>query len=292
MNKAKIAGIGITGLVGSRIVELLSDKYEFENFSTETGFDITKPESFEALGNSEAEIVFHLAAKADVDGCELDKAQGESGVAWQINVEGTRSVAELCRRTRKKMIYVSTDFVFSGEDTPDDGYSEKDIPDPLNWYAVTKYEGEKIVQDLLNDAMIIRLAYPFRAHFEVKKDFVRAIMSRLQEKQTIHAITDHYMTPTFIDDFAYAIDELIQSDASGIYHVVGDETVTPYDAAMLIAHAFDYDGNLISRITREEYFKGKAPRPFNISLKNDKIHRLGIEMKTFRQGLTELKKQL
>jgi dTDP-4-dehydrorhamnose reductase len=292
MNKRKIAGIGITGLVGSRVVELLSDTYEFQNYSTQNGFDITKPETLHTFRNSDADIVLHFAAKADVDGCELDKPFGKDGPAWQINVEGTRNIAKLCHETRKKMLYVSTDFVFSGENTPDGGYSESDSPDPINWYAVTKYEGEKVVQDVLQDWIIVRPAYPYRAKFDAKKDFVRAIIDRLRSGQSVAAITDHYMTPTFIDDFAIALAALLQSDISGIYHVVGSESVTPYDASMLIANTFGLDAGHISRTTREEYFSGKAQRPFNVSLKNDKIRKLGIEMKTFREGLEVLKKQL
>jgi dTDP-4-dehydrorhamnose reductase len=143
----KILGTGLTGLVGSRVVELLSNKYEFENLSRSSGSDISNKE--QVLGkikSSDAQVILHLAAKTNVDECEKDKTLAQSGEAWRINVEGTKNIADACLQASKKLIYISTDFVFDGENPPPGGYSEEDIPNPVNWYARTKYEGEKIVQ--------------------------------------------------------------------------------------------------------------------------------------------------
>lgn len=110
----KILGTGLNGLVGSRIVELLKDKYEFENLSLSTGVDITDRNIvLEKIKSSDAEVVLHLAAKTDVDGCELDKPLGEKGEAWKINVKGTQNIADGCLKFNKKLIYISTDFAFS-----------------------------------------------------------------------------------------------------------------------------------------------------------------------------------
>jgi dTDP-4-dehydrorhamnose reductase len=139
----KILGTGLTGLVGSRVVELLKDKYEFENLSRSSGVDITdKNQVLEKIKGSNAQVVLHLAAKTNVDGCELDKPLKEKGEAWKINVEGVRNVAEACSQTNKKLIYISTDFVFDGTK---DAYSEEDIANPVNWYAQTKYEEKRLL---------------------------------------------------------------------------------------------------------------------------------------------------
>ena len=104
----KVLGTGLDGLVGSRIVELLSDKYEFENLSISTGLNITNRDAvLERIKSSDAQIVLHLAAKTNVDGCELDKPLGEKGDAWKINVSGTQNVADACSQTKKKLIYIS-----------------------------------------------------------------------------------------------------------------------------------------------------------------------------------------
>jgi len=285
----KILVTGSTGLVGSRIVELLSAKYQFENISRSTRVDIENKESvLSAISASDAQVVLHLAAKTNVDGCETDKSSGETGEAWRVNVEGTRNVVRACLKTNKKLIYISTDFVFDGTKK---AYSEEDIPNPVNWYAKTKYEGEKIVQDLKTPWIIARIAYPYRANF-VKPDFFRAILNRLKNNEPVSAVTDHVFTPTFIDDIAFALDILIKSNSQGIFHVVGSQSLTPFAAANLIADEFELDKSKISKTTRSDFFSNRATRPFQLSLKNDKITRLGIRMRTFDGGLREIKTQI
>ena len=285
-----ILATGLNGLVGSRIVEILSD-FEFENISRSTGVDITNKNALlDAFGKSDAKYVMHLAAKTDVDACERDKALGEHGEAWKINVDGTQNMVDACQQTGKKFIYISTDFVFSGEDTPEDGYTEESMPNPINWYGATKYEGEKRVMKSSIPWIIVRPAYPYRAEFP-KLDFVRAIRNRLQQHQPILGVTDHVFCPTFIDDIAVAFKVLIQQNVTGIYHVVGSQSLTPFDAAILIAQTFGQDTSLISKTTREAFFKGRAPRPFNLTLNNGKIEQLGGKMRTFEEGLVTIKQK-
>lgn len=278
----KILGTGLSGLVGSRVVELLSHKYTFDS-STE---DITDKNSIQTrIRESDASVVLHLAAKTHVDGCEMDKDQKESGEAWKINVLGTENIVDACLKSRKKLIYISTDFVFDGRKTTP--YTENDKPNPVNWYGRTKYGGEKIILDSGLNHIIARIAYPYRTKFE-RLDFARALVERIRNKEKISAITDHIMTPTFIDDIASALDVLVKKNERGIFHVVGNQFITPYDCAMLIANNLGASNDLISKTTREEYFKNRAPRPFHLALKNDKIKRLRIKMRTFEEGLKEI----
>lgn len=289
--KPKIIGLGLNGLVGSRITELLSD-YEFINLSRSTGVDITNPESLTSLKNyPDAKFVIQFSAKADVDACEKDKELGEKGEAWKINVEGTQNVAEICRELGKKIIYISTDFVFDGEKEKGEFYRETDTPNPINWYSLTKFEGEKRVEESGAPYIILRLAFPYRAKFEPKKDFLRAIIEKLRNGEEIKGVTDQIFCPTLIDDIAYAIEALIKNDATGIYHAVGSQALTPYEAAIKIAEEFDLDSGLVSRVTREEFFKDRAPRPFNLQLRNARIGELGVKMKGFDEGLSEIKSQ-
>lgn len=292
-DKQKIFGIGITGLIGSRLVELLSGQYNFHNLSLETGVDITNPQTLSVLENdTEHSIVFHLAAKADVDGCEQDKEAGEGGAAWKINVEGTRNVVNACRKSGKKIIYVSTDFVFDGVKPEGEVYTEDDSPNPINWYAKTKYEGEKIVQASGLPYLILRLAYPYRSPFPQKKDLVQAMVTRLKNKEPITAVTDHIMSPTFVDDLAGAVGLLITKRETGIFHTAGSQPLSPYQLAVLIAQVFALDQTLIGQTTREEFFKNRAPRPYNLALNNAKIEKLGAKMRTVEAGLQALKVQM
>ncbi|KKR76437.1 MAG: dTDP-4-dehydrorhamnose reductase [Candidatus Levybacteria bacterium GW2011_GWA2_40_8] len=291
--KPQVIALGLSGLVGSRISELLSDKYDFISLTQESGIDISRPDSLTVVKKyEEASYVLHLAAKTDVDGCEEDKKLGEQSDAWRINVWGTANVSEICRETGKKIIYISTDFVFDGKKKEGQSYTEEDIPNPQNFYALTKYEGEKAVEKSGADYVILRIAYPYRAKFAIRKDFARSIKERLENNQPVKTVANHIFCPTFIDDLAGVIDKAIENDLSGIYHAVGASSISPLDACNLIADVFDLNRSLISKTTREEFFKDRAFRPFNLSLSNGKIEKLGVIMRPFKEGLSEIRKQL
>lgn len=310
MNKTAILTIGGNGLVGSRVRELLADDYNFEDASRRSGLDITNADQVaEKIKSSSASVVIHFAAKADVEGCEKDreddtkilgytdrKKQEESfatmQTAWAVNVIGTRNVAKACEQNGKKLLYISTDFVFGSEEPKDGGFIEEDMPGPVNWYGQTKYEGEKIIQGLKTPWIIIRIAYPYRARFDTKKDFVRVFLSLLQQGKQLKLITDHLNNATFVDDIAFAIDQLIQQNAAGIYHVTGSQSLSPYEQGIKITEIFNLDKNLIGQTTRAEFFKDRAPRPFSLAMNNAKIRKLDVNMRTFEEGLVEIKRQI
>lgn len=289
-DKISILGTGLTGMVGSRIVELLKSKYEFEDLSYETGIDITnKDQVKKIIFQSSADIILHLAAKTDVDSCEKDKSLKKDGDAWRVNAEGTRNIVEACKKDKKRIIYISTDFVFDGNK---DFYQEEDMPNPINWYAVTKYEGEKIVQSSGLPYLICRLAFPYRANFLPKKDLIRGLLEKLKNHEELKMVSDQFITPTFIDDIAGAINSLIFNKAEGIFHVVGSSSHTPLEIAQLIAETFSLDKSLIKEIDKKTYYQNKAPRPFSLRLKNDKLKKLKVRMSTLNQGLIALKGQM
>ena len=302
----KILGVGLTGLVGSRVVELLKDKYEFENASRTSGIDILDQENLtDFFNSSSADQVIHLAAKTDVNGCEVDKEEDLSILsledkeeqerefkakksAWAINVVGAKNVITACDSTGKRLIYVSTDFVFDGKKN---FYTEDDEPNPINWYARTKYEAEKIVKSSKIPWTILRLSYPYRANYK-KKDFIRVLIDKLKNGERLKVITDQIITPTFIDDFAYVLDYFFQNNSQGIYHSTGSDSLSPYEIARKITEVFNLDRDLIDETTLDNFFKEGARRPFHLVLKNDKIRKLGIQMKTLEEGLLEIKKEL
>ncbi len=287
--KIPILGTGLSGLVGSRVVELLSDSFEFTDLSMKTGVDITNEEQVLAsFQNSPASIVLHMAAKTDVDSCEDDKIYGEEGAAWIVNVIGTQNIVDAAKKYKKRLIYISTDFVFDGTK---DFYREDMEVNPLNWYGITKAEGERLVKEANISYSIIRLSYPYRSYFDQKLDFVRRIIDRAKTKQKLLALTDHIFTPTFIDDIALALQILFERERVETFHVVGSESLTPLEAIKRITAKFDLKTDIVP-ITRGEFFKDRAFRPFKLALKNDKISGLGIKMKRFDEGLNELAKQL
>lgn len=290
-DRKKIIITGGTGMVGSRVVELLSNNFDFFQLNRSMGVNIADLESFKNIPEVDADALLHFAGKTDVDGCEEEKDLQQESEAWKVNVNGTKNIVEFCQSRGLKMIHISTDFVFDGRKIEGEYYTEEDIPNPVNFYAETKYEAEKAVQNSGIEYIILRIAYPYRKEFALKKDFVRALLERMKSGKEVNAIKDQVICPTFIDDIATVINELIALNESGIYHAVGDLPITPFDACTTIAEAAHLDTGLIHSTTREEYFHGKAKRPFNLYLKNDKIESLGIVMKSFEEGLQEILKK-
>ncbi len=283
MAKLKIATTGPTGLVGSRIIELLSADFEFIQLQYENGFDITNKEIVSShLKDLNFDIFLHLAAYTLVD-----RAEEENELAYKINVEGTKNVFDQVSQKKKKFIYISTDYVFNGL-TPEVVFDENSQPDPVGVYGQSKYEGEKIVD---GKGMIVRIAYPYRASYEAKSDFARKIKSLLEEGKNLKMITDSLITPTFVDDIAHALKHLMKNFSNEIFHIVGSTTSSPYDAGKLIAKTFSLDENAISKTTFVEYYKDFAKtRPQYTptkSIKNN-FHK----MKTFEEGLLEIRSRI
>lgn len=287
--KLTVLATGLSGLVGTRVQELLFPTIEFIDISLTTGIDITDKSQVEDIfKNSTAPVVLHMAAKTDVDSCEDDKILIEGGSAWLVNVVGTENIAQLAEKYGKRVVYISTDFIFDGTK---DYYFEDDSPNPVNWYGVTKYEGEKIIRNYDENSTIIRISYPYRSIFPAKPDFVQRILQGIKKGQQVFGLTDHIFTPTFIDDIAIVLQLFLTHHLPGIYHVVGSSSLTTFEATKTIAKIFKLKTKIIP-VIRSEYFKSRAFRPFKLALRNDKIKNLGIEMKEFKEGLKEIKKQL
>ncbi len=275
----KIALTGADGLVGSRIIELLKNDFEFIPLPQKS-MDITDSQQVEnTLKDLDFDIFFHLAAYTNVPGAETNK-----DLCFKINRDGTKNVFEAVTKKQKKFVYISTDFVFDGVKPP---YDESSIPNPVGVYASSKFEGEKIVKD---KAMIVRIAYPYRASFELKRDFFRTFKYYLENNKPLSMISDSIMTPTFIDDVAYGLRYLFNNFKPEIYHLVGAQYLSPYETAVKVAEAFGLDRSLIGKTTYEEYIKGKARLPQFASIRSGK--NTFWKMKTFSEGLEEIKKQL
>lgn len=283
-----IIGTGLSGLVGSRIVELLSIKNTFEDLSLETGIDITDYQAVnKRIEQSGAQWMFHFAAYTDVQGAEKERSLRQKSTAWKINVAATENIVAAVKKTGKHIVYIDTDYAFDGKKKE---YTEGDLPNPLGWYATTKYEGAKRVLTLGPQAVVIRIANPYRAKPVGKKDFVHKMIERLAAGQPIVGATDQLFVPTYIDDIATALITLITENAFGVYHVVGSTALSPFEAGMLIAKEWGFDDKLIQKTTFREFFSGRAPIPQYAALRNDKIRALGVRMRTFEEGLIEIKR--
>lgn len=287
-----VIGTGLSGLVGSRFVELYKDKIQFENLDLTTGVDITNESSVEkALSESEGEVVVHFAAFTNVSAAH-EQTDDLSASCYQVNVIGTKNIAKVCKKYNKYLIHISTDFIFDG--TKETAYTEEDQPNPIEWYGKTKYLAEKEVEKSECNYSILRLAYPYTSHHPERVDLVRNIINKLKDGSMYPPFTDHFITPTLIDDIANAIYRVIESKPdSQIFHLVGSSSHSDYEITKLIQEVFNLPGE-IQKGSLAKYLESN-PRPYqkNMKISNQKlITKLGYTPKTLKEGLEIIKQQM
>lgn len=285
-----IIGTGLSGLVGSRVVQL-NPQHQFTDLSLDSGYDILKSETIEPIFQSNpAPVVLHFAAFTDTNAA-FAQSGDKNGLCYQLNVVGTQNIVNLCQKYGKHLIHISTDFVFDGtKSTP---YTEDDTPNPIEWYGQTKYLAEQVALDVT----IVRIAYPYRARFDAKLDLVRKLIAKLKNNETLKLFTDQTTTVTFIDDIAVGLGLIIDKHQKGIYHLVASSSQSPYELGLAIAKSFDFDINLIQPSLLSDFVAsqpaGSRPWQKSLAISNQKfVSEYGFIPKTLLEGLLELKKQL
>jgi dTDP-4-dehydrorhamnose reductase len=260
-----IQATGLRGMVGSRVGEVTSDRFQWSDL----GCDITDRSAVdESISTAESDVIVHFAAFTDVTKA-WEQRGDRDGACYQVNVQGSHNVAQACAKHGKYMVHVSTDYVFSGDS--EGPYTESDIPNPVDWYGQTKLWAEAEVQNSGCKYVILRLAFPFQANSRRKDDVVRRILNQLAGDSLYPMFTDSILTPTFVDDFASAVRAAIDSRPVGVYHAVGSTALSPYELARKVAHVFSYDESRIRPGSLSEYLKtlGRPyPRYLHISNRN------------------------
>lgn len=296
MDQKKILVIGSTGLVGSYFAEKCKDKFEIltaglENCDFEINL-LNKEQIDSVIKKVDATDVINFAAFTNVGEAEKEK-NNLDGIVYKLNVLAPMYLAETCLESGKKLYHISTDYVFNGKQA-DRPYKETDIPNPLGWYAKTKYEGELKVQEiLLNDFTIFRIALPFNGLYTQKLDIARAVIERLKNNQEYSGITDHKITPSNVLDIADGISLIIEKEKTGIYHLVSryeKRFTSAFEFANKIAKKFNLEKTLIKPVTFSEYFKEKtAITPQNTWLDTTKIESLGMKFLTEEESQENFK---
>lgn len=276
---------GASGLVGSRFVEMYGEDYEIANIDLTNNVNILDIASIEAFVDMHpSDTLIHLAAFTNT--VEADKQKGDkAGLCYQVNVVGTENIANVCQKRKMHLVHISTDFVFDG--TKKDMYVEDDLRSPIDWYGQTKAMAEEVVEQSNTDYTIIRIAYPYRANFDLKPDIITKIRTRLKDNTLPPQFTDTTITPTFVDDIARGFQVIVTQRKRGIYHMVGSTVVSPYDLAVAVARLYHYDELQVKKGLLETYLNDN-PRPFaryggvsNVKATQD----LGLTFATLDQGL-------
>ncbi len=290
--KQKILVFGTEGMIGSRFLTLMRQKFFFHAPTEKEVNLLDEKQLASSIQDTDAEIVLNFAAYTNVGQAEEEKDNRE-GIVYKLNAEAVKNIAANCIKSSKRLVQISTEYVFDGEKT-NGLYKEDDQPNPINWYGQTKYFGEEFVKNSGCKYSIVRICMPYCANFSGKKDIVRTFLAMLQSKQEISALIDVINTPTFVDDIVNGLGLVIENRRNGIIHISARDSISPYDFARLIAQKFELDENLIKPTTFDEFIKDrKAPLLKNSGLDSSKFQAEfgdGI-LHTIEQGLELLKKQ-
>ncbi len=299
-NLKKVLVIGANGFLGTNLfkfrnseknisqnLNLVAADLENSNLPSDVRFqkiDITNYEQMEKkITELSPDIIVLTAAMTNVDNCEVNRK-----LAKKVNVVGPLNVVKVCKKLSLKLVFLSTDFVFDGMKKESNYYNETDIPNPLSYYARTKYKAELIIFASGIEYLICRTAVLYGWN-KKKLNFITWILDNLKQNKPISIVTNQINSPTFVVNLAQIILKLIEMDAKGIYHTAGDCVLNRYEMALKCVKIFEFNKNLITSL---DCFKQNAKRPKNVGLDITKLKKLidpGLKMYNLEEGLIYMK---
>lgn len=256
MNILVTGACGQLGRAIRKISDISGHTCVFADVRPETGvlaLDITDPE---AVGNmldvNDIDIVVNCAAYTDVEKAEMFRED-----AYRVNAYAAGNIADAVAQRKLSLIHISTDYVFDGKgNTP---YSENADPSPLNVYARTKLEGERLIGESGCRHLIIRTAWLYSC---TGRNFFNTIVEKTASQSEIKVVVDQVGTPTYAPDLAQTVFYLIDrwnDSRSGVYNYTGLGVCSWYDFAVAIRDAVGHICHILPCLSND--FPVKARRP-------------------------------
>lgn len=216
------------------------------------------------------DAIVHCAAWTAVDLAEEEENKPK---VFNINVNGTKYIANAAKDINAKMLYLSTDYVFNGlGETPWEP-DEKEF-EPLNYYGETKLLGEKAITSCLDKYFIVRIAWVFGLN---GKNFIKTMINVGKSHDEVRVVSDQIGTPTYTFDLARLLVDMIETDKYGFYHATNEGGyISWYDFTKEIYKQYGLSTKVIP-VTTAEYGLSKAKRPFNSRLNKSKLKDKGFE---------------
>lgn len=262
----KVLVTGVGGQLGHDVVRELEQRgHEVTGVGREE-MDITDAEKVrKVIRDCVPDAVIHCSAYTAVD-----RAEDEADQCRKVNVEGTKNIAEICAELDCKMIYISTDFVFSGEgERP---WETDDAAGPISVYGRTKYEGEDEVKSRLDKFFIVRISWVFGKN---GNNFVKTMLRIGKENGAVKVVDDQIGSPTYTRDMAVLLADMVQTEKYGVYHASNEGFCSWYDFAKEIFRLAGMDDVSVTPITSDQ-FPAKAKRPFNSRMSKEKLVKEGF----------------
>ncbi|WP_067478652.1 dTDP-4-dehydrorhamnose reductase [Actinomadura hibisca] len=266
---------GANGMLGSALLGALPGGWPALGVSRED-FDVADADAVAKSVEAFApDVVVHAAANAIVDDCEARPAD-----AFRVNLGGTRNVAAACRDNGCRLVYISSDYVFDGAETPAGGYRETDVPNPLSVYGVTKLAGERIGA-AVEEHLSVRTSWLFGGRDECT-DHVLALVRRVARGERVQLIDDQFSAPTYTEDLARALVFLLERRTTGTVHVANRGRASWYEVAAE-ALGSDHGGRVAPMPLDECGFRGERPR--DSTLAADRLAALGFTMPDWQDAV-------
>jgi dTDP-4-dehydrorhamnose reductase len=221
------------------------------------------------LQDVKPDCVCHCAAWTAVDAAEEPENKEK---VFAVNVDGTRNLARACQALDARFMYISTDYVFSGQGTEPWKADSQEFA-PLNVYGKSKLYGELAVKELLTKYFIVRIAWVFGLN---GNNFVKTMLKVGKTHDTLRVVNDQIGTPTYTADLARLLVDMLETEKYGTYHATNEGGyISWYDFAKEIFRQAGYPTKVIP-VTTEEYGLSKAKRPFNSRLDRSKLGEKGF----------------
>jgi len=225
-------------------------------------------------------LILNCAALANIDDCEKYPE-----IAFILNTALPRWIAEECANHKIRLIQISTDAVFNGK--KQGKYEESDLADPQNVYAKTKLDGENAVKQAYPSALIARVNF-FGFSVHGNRSLAEYFLYNLQKENPIKGFTDVEFCPLYVRTLSRILIDMVNNGLSGLYHVVGSETISKYQFGIMLADVFHFDSALISPTSVEDV-RLIAQRSHNLALNTKKLEsNLPIHLPDVKQGLDDL----
>lgn len=296
----KILVTGSNGLLGQKLVSLLSEIPDIQLIATSRGvnrldftdgydyqeMDITNAAQVaEVIEKVRPDAIIHTAAMTNVDQCESEK-----DLCWAMNVKALEYLTKSCEKHNIFLCHLSTDFVFDGESGP---YSEEDKPSPISFYGWSKYAAEEIVKRSKCAWSIVRTVLVYGITNDMShSNIILWVKNSLEQQKVIKVVTDQFRTPTLAEDLALGCWLIVNQKAEGIFHISGKDFLTPYEMAIKTADFFQLDKSLITPVDSNNFIQ-PAKRPARTGFVLDKaVKILGYNPVGFEEGIGILAGQI
>jgi len=263
----KLLITGASGLVGASLAQVAS-KMGHETVLTYNQHQISRPNALriditnsrnveEVLEEAVPEVVVHLASITDVDLCEK-----QPELANSVNGVGTQILAQNCFNKEAHFVYVSTDYVFDGDQG---NYREDDAPKPVNIYGLSKLKGEQFTRATSDRFCVARTSVVYGWGRSYRQNFGFWAYTELKAGRTVRVVDDQYCSPTLNSQLARMLLEVTERRLSGTIHLAGASRLSRYEFACAVAKELDISTSYVTPVSASSS-AWRAKRPHDSSL--------------------------